>query len=254
MTTAESSVASATPNVGFLRVGSGGLVESVTQRLTEAVRIGYLSPGEQLPPEAALARQLDVSTVTLREALAVLRSRGLIETKRGRNGGSFVCERGSTTAAVLRARLGDVAVADLRDIGDEWLAVFPMSAMLAARRADAAGLDRMYRLVESLPHEKSLDGRARTLSKFHVEVALASQSERLTRAELRLQSEIGDIFWTPMPKSPEGEVEVSKLSDECGELVASIREEDAARSRAVAETRVQGAMDRLIAMALELHS
>ncbi len=242
-------------NVGFLRVGGGGLVESVTDRLTEAVRIGFLSPGEQLPPETVLAQQLEVSTVTLREALATLRSRGLIETRRGRNGGSFICERSATTTAVLRSRLASHAIADIRDLGDEWLAVFSTAAMLAASRADDAGIDRMTRLINQLRNETTVDGRARTLSKIHIEVALASQSERLTRSELRLQSEISDIFWTPPPATADLQrIDIETVAEECQAIVCSLQAEDPAGARQAAETRIRSAIDRLVAVALSLQS
>jgi len=244
----------AATNVGFLRVG-GGLVESVTDRLTEAVRIGFLSPGEQLPPETTLAQQLEVSTATLREALATLRSRGLIETRRGRNGGSFVCRRSATTTAVLRSRLASHPIADIRDLGDEWLAIFSTAAMLAASRADDAGIDRMNRLVDQLRDETTLDRRARALSKIHIEVALASQSERLTRSELRLQSEISDVFWTPpSPTSGLERIDVDAVADECQAIVSSITAEDPGAAREAAERRIRNAIDRLVAVSLSIQS
>lgn len=241
-------------HVAFLRVGSGGLVESVIDRLTEAVRIGFLNAGQQLPPEPALAEQLDVSTVTLREALAVLRSRGLIETRRGRHGGSFVCAQTATPAAVLRSRLASHAIADLRDLGDECLAVFRTAAELAAHRADESGFVRMRRLIGQLADESTLDGRARALSRFHVEVALSSQSERLTRSELRLQSEIGDIFWTPVGNAEIPDVDVDVVARQCTAIIEALEDEDADRARDAAEIRVRATVDRTIAAALVLQS
>src|SRR4051812_22026667 len=55
-----------------------------------AVRIadGRLPPGAQLPTERELCRELGVSRVTLRKALAALRAAGAVESFQGR--GTFV--------------------------------------------------------------------------------------------------------------------------------------------------------------------
>ena len=62
----------------------------MVQRITEAIHLGLLADGEQLPVEVELARQFGVAPMTVREALAELRDQGLVETRRGRTGGSFV--------------------------------------------------------------------------------------------------------------------------------------------------------------------
>ncbi len=49
-----------------------------------------LSAGDRLPAEGALAAALGVSRMTLRQALAALEQRGLVERRRGRGGGTFV--------------------------------------------------------------------------------------------------------------------------------------------------------------------
>ncbi|MFL6607198.1 MAG: winged helix-turn-helix domain-containing protein, partial [Pseudomonas sp.] len=79
------------PTSSLIRVNQEGKTESVTRRLIEMIDLGLLVEGEQLPSENSLSTQLGVATVTLRDALAALRERGVIETRRGRNGGSFIC-------------------------------------------------------------------------------------------------------------------------------------------------------------------
>lgn len=51
---------------------------------------GELRPGDRLPSEVAVAAALGVSRMTLRQALAGVESKGLLERRRGRTGGCFV--------------------------------------------------------------------------------------------------------------------------------------------------------------------
>jgi GntR family transcriptional regulator len=61
---------------------------TIAGRAEERIRSGDWSPGDRLPPERELCRQLDVSRATLRQALAELEQRGLVTRHQGR--GTFV--------------------------------------------------------------------------------------------------------------------------------------------------------------------
>jgi GntR family transcriptional regulator len=58
----------------------------------EAIFSGRLRPGDKLPREQDLAGTFGVSRMTLRQALAGLQSRGVLDRIPGRSGGTFVCE------------------------------------------------------------------------------------------------------------------------------------------------------------------
>jgi GntR family transcriptional repressor for pyruvate dehydrogenase complex len=88
-------------------------VDEITDRLITAIAIGEYLPGARLPVERDLAASLRAGRMTVRAALARLLDRGLIETRRGRGGGSYVRDQwpDSSTDAVgrtLRARLGEL--------------------------------------------------------------------------------------------------------------------------------------------------
>ena len=55
----------------------------VARRMRDAIALGLLADGAQLPGEADLAATLGVSTVTVREALAVLRADRILELSGG---------------------------------------------------------------------------------------------------------------------------------------------------------------------------
>jgi DNA-binding FadR family transcriptional regulator len=64
----------------------------VADQLSELIIGGSLPPGDQLPTEEGLATRFGVSRNTVREALRMLSSRGLVITTRGVSGGTFVAQ------------------------------------------------------------------------------------------------------------------------------------------------------------------
>ena len=225
-----------------------GLAESISQQLADAIHLGLLQPGEQLPSESALATQLGVSTVTLRDALASLRSLGLVETRRGRHGGSFVCGLAAASTARLRQRLRDLSVVDLRDLGDEWIAVSGAAARLAAQRASIEEVTRLRHLAQRLSAARTIGDRSRAHSRFGIELALAGQSQRLTRAELRLHADAGELLWTPTAQS----LDAKEVAADLHLVVDAVADEDPDCARRLVEVRTQHNVRWLIGAHLEL--
>ncbi|TYB80649.1 FCD domain-containing protein [Maritimibacter fusiformis] len=67
----------------FEKVEPEKLSAAVTRQIELFILRGILRPGERLPPERELAERLAVSRPSLREAIADLRDKGLLSTKRG---------------------------------------------------------------------------------------------------------------------------------------------------------------------------
>jgi GntR family transcriptional repressor for pyruvate dehydrogenase complex len=89
------------------------LVAEISDRLITAIATGEFLPGSRLPAERDLAGLLHVGRTSVRAALAVLHDRGLIETQRGRGGGSFVrvqwtADSHAAVARTLRSRWSDI--------------------------------------------------------------------------------------------------------------------------------------------------
>lgn len=229
--------------------GGGPRTDAVVARISAAIGLGVMGDGEQLPSEIELATQLGVSTMTLREALAVLRQQGLVETRRGRGGGSFV--RASSEALTSRslARLQESSIEDLRDLGDEHFAVAGAAAVLAARRAVSADLERLRTLAHRLQDCADPVHSRRADSRFQIEVAVASQSARLTRAEVGIQAELSELRWLPQLSTDPATVASGHL-----ELVAAIEAEDELSARALAEEHSAAGIRQLIGLRMDLAS
>ncbi|PUA82882.1 FadR/GntR family transcriptional regulator [Nocardioides currus] len=67
--------------------------EGCVEQLATAIRLGVYPHGAPLPTERDLAERMGVSRATLREAIAALRMADMVETKRGRGGGTVVSFR-----------------------------------------------------------------------------------------------------------------------------------------------------------------
>jgi DNA-binding FadR family transcriptional regulator len=222
--------------------------ELVTHRLADAIVLGLLTDAEQLPSETDLATRFGVSTVTVREALTALRQRGLIETRRGRGGGSFVRSPTDDTTDALRERLRDFSPGVLRDIGDHYAAISGASAELAAERADRDDVGRLRSAVATLAAATGPGDRRRADGHFSIEVAAAAQSARLTRAEIALQTEVGALFWLVLEDDQAHALAV----EGCRALTDAVVAGDGPRARAAAEKRIHDAVDNLTERHLEL--
>jgi DNA-binding FadR family transcriptional regulator len=84
--------------------------EQVAERLATDIRSGVYAPGSRLPSERELARALEVSRASVREAIGALQVAGVVETRPG--SGTFVASRppagepphDASPSAVLEAR------------------------------------------------------------------------------------------------------------------------------------------------------
>ncbi|MEU4211118.1 FCD domain-containing protein [Streptomyces sp. NPDC026206] len=94
-----------------VRAGNG--FEEALEQILQIMRLGLVAQGERLPAERELAERLHISRVTLREVLKVLQDQGLVESRRGRYGGTFVLARAATAGEEeLRRRVTAVDVED----------------------------------------------------------------------------------------------------------------------------------------------
>jgi DNA-binding FadR family transcriptional regulator len=192
----------------FTPLRHGSAVADTVARLGQAIGMGLLQPGDRLPPEERLADELGISPVTLRSALGILRSAGLIETRRGRAGGTFVRRAAST--AGLPVESGVPGERELRELADERRVVEGGVAELAAARASAEQLAELLRLLDEMEQTESFEDWGARDTLFHLVLADATGSERLVTRVAALRAEVFQIsrhFPTPRPVLELAEVE-----------------------------------------------
>ncbi|UOQ90414.1 GntR family transcriptional regulator [Agromyces endophyticus] len=177
----------------FAQLADAGRAEQVAQRLTDGIVLGVLDPGERLPSEPELARRFGVALITVREGLGILREAGLVETRRGRDGGSFVVHDDAEHRTIITARLRALAQVELSDMAVYFGAILAGVAERAAERASDADAERLTAWLDAADFSTAAAARTNQ-GGFFLELAVLSQSARLVREQIRLQAEFGPLL------------------------------------------------------------
>ncbi len=224
-------------SVVFAPLDGTGRAELVAQRLSDAIVSGMLRDGERLPSEAVLSSSLGVAVVTAREALEVLRENGMVRTRRGRDGGSFVTYDRDTAVRMLAERLRAHSRVELRDLALHVQAIAGLAAEIAADRASDDDVESLL-AIQRGADVTTPGGARRAVGRFQLEVAAISQSPRLVREEVRLQSEAGPLLWLCL-RDEEYRERSARARDR---VIDAIREADPAEARAAVSELVQDAL------------
>ena len=152
--------------------GAGSLPDRIYARVVEAILRGDFAPHNKLPTEEALSAQFGVSRPTVREALARLRSDGIIDSRRG--AGSTVIRAPGTPVVVA------TPVKSLADI-ERYYAFRSCVEMGAAAGAaefrDADDLEALQQAFEAL--NTAMEGGESGADedvRFHLAIARASHN------------------------------------------------------------------------------
>jgi GntR family transcriptional regulator, transcriptional repressor for pyruvate dehydrogenase complex len=151
--------------------------ELVADDLTDAITSRRLEPGDLLPPERELVASYRVGRSSIREALRMLESRGLIRSNG--NGTFAVAPYGNALDNSLDLLLA-VAEADYGELFEVRRILEGESAALAAERRTRDDLRRMGDAITEM--EEGLDSEERFIEadlRFHLTVAEATRNRVL---------------------------------------------------------------------------
>ncbi|MFT4021554.1 MAG: GntR family transcriptional regulator [Acinetobacter sp.] len=172
----------------FAPLGQATRSEQVVERLSNAIVTGLLEANEQLPNESDLSKLMGVSHITIREALNTLRARGLIQTIRGRNGGSFVCDV-PKNKKLDEHPLRSISSDYLADLGELHSAVMTHSAKLATQRSTEQELSKFKEFIDTFAQAERSEIKAQADMRCLLTIAAHAQSARLANHELAIQAE-----------------------------------------------------------------
>jgi GntR family transcriptional repressor for pyruvate dehydrogenase complex len=208
----------------FTPVNTGRISAEIVDQIKGAIRDGRLGPGDQLPAERELTKQLGVSRVSVRDALRMLEAHGLIEVKVGARGGAFVTTPEPSLVSEGFAdmlRMSEVTPADVT----EMRLVFELAMLpLAVERATEADLEQLSAICDASEAQGYDVARS---AEFHTRLAQCTHNDALAL--------FAESFHQPLLRS----LQVAKrVAPEMGgqgtlehrELIEAIRERDVARA------------------------
>jgi GntR family transcriptional repressor for pyruvate dehydrogenase complex len=169
----------------FEPVSTGRVSAEIVDRIKAAIRAGALTPGDQLPPERDLTKQLGVSRVSVRDALRMLEANGLIEVRVGARGGAFVTAPAPRLVGegladmLLLAEVGATDVTEVRMI-------FELGLLeLACERATAEDVAALHEICDRADAAHGYDPALS--AEFHTMLARCTHNEALELFALALQ-------------------------------------------------------------------
>jgi len=201
--------------------------ELIAEQLLGQISDRRLQPGDALPPERELTRLYGAGRSSVREALRMLESRGLIEAVG--NGSFVVAAYGNPLNSSLRLLLS-LDEGTLHDIFElRRLLECEAAGLAAARRTDehlremAEAIDDMAAGLESTTGDQFIDADLR----FHLAVAAAT-GNRLVLHSMHavrdvIRRALSSVF--RIPQSPQRAVEEHRA------IRAAIEAQDPARAR-----------------------
>lgn len=222
----------------------------VAESLSEKIRSGRLQPGARLATEAALCAEYDVSRTVVREAVARLRSEGMVIPQQGR--GMFVSEAPmprnfSIPDEALETLPETIALLELR------LSVEVEAAGLCAERRTDAEAGAIRALMEQVDaqHGDPASVRIHYDYDFHLAIANAARNEFIHGFLSYLRPII-------VPRHQLGHVVVSELKDayyarvhaEHRGIVDAIERRDGRAARRAMRKHLRNSLERVRALAL----
>ena len=176
------------------RRSDGRLYLAVVRRLQEAIEAGVYPVGGRLPSERELSDELGVSRPVVREAIIVLESRGLVQTRHG--AGVFVqSDAAGANQAALDSDAGPFEVIEARRLLEGEIAA------LAANLVTDRQVAEMQRLIDRIDDTR-LDEAAREKADraFHIALARVTENDVLAGIsemlwDMRYQSALCEYFF-----------------------------------------------------------
>ena len=206
--------------------------EACVEQLATLIRLGVYPRGSTLPPERELAGRLAVSRATLREAMAAMRQAGLVQTTRGRGGGTVVTMRAATPSARAASRRTTATRADWIDALDFRRIIEPGAAALAATvDLDDAQKRRLVSAHESVAGARGPALHRQADSRFHLTLAALSGSSRVVESVTAVQSTLHEM----LSAIPVLDANIAHSDNQHARIVKAILAGRASRARQVME-------------------
>jgi GntR family transcriptional repressor for pyruvate dehydrogenase complex len=213
------------------------LYQAVADQIAQLILANVYRPGERLPPERDLVRQLGVSRPVIREAMIALELAGMVEVRVG--SGAYVRRRPDPAAPAQATTTVENAPFDLFQAR---ISLEGEIAAVAAENATAIDFAEMASAVEQM-RQAEQDGFSTKPAnrRFHLSIATATKNAILVKLFQVLWDELNSRgpLWNKL--SERRRLRPTRVAEH-DLVMRAIASADPARARAAMRAHVQAAM------------
>jgi GntR family transcriptional repressor for pyruvate dehydrogenase complex len=219
------------------------LTDRVADAISRQIADDRMQPGDRLPTIVEMCRIYGVSPTVVREALARLRSEGVVETRQG--SGAYVSATGHLKPFRI-AEDGGRAEEKVIEILEIRLGVEAEAAALAARRATPAQLRKLRQAFDELARavEAGRDAHRQDMN-FHRAMVEAANNSVYTGFVRFLQQYLEEAIGVSHRRSRQRGA-LSGVVKEHAVILEAITARDAERARNAVRRHLQAGIDRLL--------
>ncbi|MCW2999587.1 MAG: hypothetical protein JWN65_3136 [Solirubrobacterales bacterium] len=197
--------------------------EYVAEQLRRHIGLGLVAAGEAFPPERDLARMFGVGRATIQHALRLLEADRLVESRRGRAGGTFVVGPPRDEQGIQRLLLDLRLSKDRIEEALTFRRVIEQAAVqLAAEHADADELEAIEASNSEMRGAASELEFHRHDTEFHLRIARASHNSLLAEGVERSRLLLNNAILA----QPESEMWHGRIDREHDAIVAALQARD----------------------------
>jgi GntR family transcriptional regulator, transcriptional repressor for pyruvate dehydrogenase complex len=221
----------------FEAVSLGRASSAIVDQIKGLIRAGKLSPGDRLPSERELCQRFGVSRVTVREALRILETNGLITIKVGARGGALVALPTSDQVGANLAELVSMSPLTAREVTEARL-VFEVGIIpLVVARATADDIAALREMTSR--HAAALQSGEYTLdmsAEFHIRLAACSHNAAI---EMLVRSFEGPLLMSLVTAKAAAPLMGKRGGQEHVALIDAIENGDAERAETIMRTHLR---------------
>ncbi|MGE4284252.1 MAG: FadR/GntR family transcriptional regulator [Clostridia bacterium] len=226
--------------MGIKPIKRTNISSKVSEQLRDQIIIGEWKAGTKIPSENDLAQQLDVSRITVRQALQKLTTLGLLETRPGE--GSYVIEPSLgiyMNSMIPLAFLSDAATMEVLEFRQ---IIEVETAGLAAQKATEEDIGKLENILDKMYEYKDKpDKFAIEDLNFHLALAESTRNSLL----IQLNHIIKDILSVSMKDI------VKTLGYDIGlyyhkKIIEAVKEKDKVRAKQIMEEHVLKTLEKML--------
>jgi GntR family transcriptional regulator, transcriptional repressor for pyruvate dehydrogenase complex len=208
----------------FNRISVGRISEVIVEQIRLLIRQGQLKPGDRRPPERDLCEQFGVSRVTIREALRMLETSGLVDIRVGARGGAFLTAPTSNRVSEGITDLLTMSVISAADVTEARMILEVGIVPLVCQRANQQDLADLEKICERSKEALRAGDYTMDMSlEFHARMAQATHNPAISM----LVESFREPMLMSLQRAREAAPEMGRVgTKEHERLVAAVRARD----------------------------